>query len=120
MKSNRQVVVDYLDAIAQGANGLVAARNLLADDLDYHDPLLPAATADELIDRLAELDTAAAPIEILEMASSDNTVAVLTEFTMPDDIVVNFTQWFWLRDGKIIKSTVIYDTRPFVEHRPPN
>lgn len=115
MPTNRDVVTSYLDALATGRTGLPAARSLLADDLEYHDPLMAAAGADELIDRLGEVDTAGAPIEILEIVAGGDAVAVLTTFALPSGVPLHFTQWFWVIDGKITRSRVIYDPRPFLE-----
>jgi len=117
MPTNRDIVTSYLDALAS-PGGLGRARDLLADDLEYHDALMGAADADELIDRLRELDTAGAPIEVLEIATGGATVAVLTTFTLPTGAPVHFSQWFWVTDAKISKCRVIYDPRPFLEMRP--
>lgn len=108
------LVREYLDALTAGPDGLAAARELLADDLDYHDPLLPITDADDLISRLEQLDPSTAAIELVEMAAGTDVVAVLTSFTMPMGEQVAFTQWFWIKDGKISRSRVIYDPRPFL------
>lgn len=115
MSTNREIVTSYLDALATGPTGMPAARELLADDLEYHDALMGSAQADELIDQLRELDTSGAPIEILEIATAGDAVAVLTTFTLPSGAPLHFTQWFWVADGKITASRVIYDPRPFLE-----
>ena len=114
MSGNVEVVRSYLDSLAAGPTGLAEARALLADELEYHDPLMTVGTADDLIGQLATLDTANADIEIQEMTEGPGVVAVLTSFGMPGGERLAFTQWFWVEDGRIVRSRVIYDPRPFL------
>ncbi len=119
MSSNTQLVVSYLDALAEGRDSLPRARELLSDDLDYHDPLMAVQSADELIAALDSLDPGGAPIDRIEIAENDSAVAVLTTFALPTGPVF-FTQWFWVDAGKIAKSRVIYDPAPFLEFGNPD
>ena len=114
MTTPTEVVTEYLDSLALGPKGFGRARELLADDLEYHDILMSVDSADGLIAALEQLGTEDAPIELLEMAEGGNTVAVLTTFSLPTG-PVHFTQWFWVVDGRISRSRVIYDPRPFLE-----
>lgn len=115
MASNIDVVVAYLDALAASPPALGDARALLSDDLEYHDALMDAATADQLIAALEQVGTGGAPIERLEIAENGDAVAVLTTFALAPGNLVHFTQWFWIAGGRITASRVIYDPRPFLE-----
>lgn len=115
MANPTEVVRTYLDALTTGSAGLGTARELLADDLEYHDPMMSVDSADELISQLEQLDAEHADIELVEMASGDGVVATLTSFAMPNGERVPFTQWFWVDEAKITRSRVIYDPRPFLE-----
>ena len=55
---------------------------------------------------------------MLAIATAGDAVAVLTKFTLPHGAPLHFTQWFWVTDGKITRSRVIYDPRPFLEMQP--
>lgn len=119
MSSNSDVVVSYLDALNEGRSGLDRARELLSDDLDYHDALMAVQSADELISALDSLDPGGAPIDRLEIAENASAVAVLTTFTLPTGPVY-FTQWFWVEGAQIVRSRVIYDPTSFLAMDPEN
>lgn len=115
MTNPADLVTTYLEALTSGPAGLVAARELLADDLEYHDPLMAVDRADDLIAQLTLMSPETADIELVEVTDRDGVVAVLTTFGMPDGSRLPFTQWFWVEGGKITRSRVIYDPRPFLE-----
>lgn len=115
MTDPAELVRTYLDALTSGPAGLATARELLADDLEYHDPLMAVDRADDLIAQLGQLDAGNADIELVELASGDGVVAVLTSFGMPDGDRVLFTQWFWVDGDEITRIRVIYDPRAFLE-----
>ena len=52
---------------------------------------------------------------MLAIATAGDAVAVPTKFALPDSAPLHFTQWFSVTDGKITRSRVIYDPRPFLE-----
>ena len=111
--SNVETVRTYLEALTAGPDGLTTARGLLADDLEYHDPMMPATTADGLIESLRSMAPHNSRIDLVEIVADGDVVASLTHFEMPDGSKVPFTQWFWLRSGLIQRSQVIYDTAAF-------
>ncbi len=57
------------------------------------------ASPSELIERLREVDTACAPIDILEIVTGNDAVAVLTTFALPEGALLHFAQWFWVADA---------------------
>lgn len=111
--SNVETVRTYLEALTAGPDGLTKARGLLADDLDYHDPMMPVTTADGLIESLRSMAPHESKIDLIEIVGDGDAVAALTHFEMPDGRAVPFTQWFWLESGLIQRSQVIYDTSAF-------
>ena len=111
-----EIVRRYQSSLMSDSDGLKVARSLLADDVDYHDPMMPIADADDLIaqlERLGPLDPEAATL--LEITDRGDVVATLTSFALPTGAEVLFSQWFWIADGRIAKTRVIYDPRPFFE-----
>lgn len=117
MTDPSDLVRTYMEALTSGSAGLATARELLADDLEYHDPMMTVDRADELIAQLEQLNAESADIRLVEMVAADGVVATLTDFAMPNGDRIPFTQWFWVDEGQITKSRVIYDPRPFLEMR---
>jgi len=113
---NAQRIRDYLEALFSGPEGRARARAVLADDLEYHDPMMEARDADDLIEQIeAYGEGGGARNEIREVIADGSRVAALTAFHLPDGRSVSFSQWFWIEEGKIVKIRVIYDPRPFLE-----
>ncbi|MGD2101254.1 MAG: nuclear transport factor 2 family protein [Acidimicrobiia bacterium] len=115
MDNAAEIVRTYLDALTEGPAGLATARELLADDLEYHDPMMSVERADDLIAQLRQINAGNVDIELVELIPGDGVVASLTSFAMPNGERVPFTQWFWVEGAKITRSRVIYDPRPFLE-----
>lgn len=112
MPDHTRLVRDYLEALHSGR--LARARELLADDLVYHDPMMTARDADDLI-RQVEGFGGAANTEIREVVGQGDVVAALTTFRPPQAPAIPFSQWFRIGDGRITSIQVIYDPRPFLE-----
>lgn len=113
---NTHRVRDYLEALFSGPEGRARARAVLADDLEYHDPMMEARDADDLIEQIEGYGEGGGERnEIREVITEGNRVAALTAFHLPDGSSVLFSQWFWIEDGKIAKIQVIYDPRAFLE-----
>ena len=105
----------YLDVATPGP-GLDPdkVRPLLADDYSVEDTLMGAASADEFVEKLRQAAAGGGgSAEVEAVVGDDEVVAALTRFEMGPTHVM-FTQWFWVQDGKLKKSRVIYDPRPFL------
>ena len=90
-------------------------RPLLADDYVVDDALMGAASADAFVAQLRQAAAASGPGvgHVEAVVGNDEVVAALTRFTM-GEVTVLFSQWFWVRDGKLQRSKVIYDPRAFL------
>ncbi|MGD8496544.1 MAG: nuclear transport factor 2 family protein [Gemmatimonadales bacterium] len=114
MNDTIRLIRDYLEAVHGEPDGPARARRLLADDLEYVDPLMTARDADDLI-RQIEQAGGGAETRIEAVVGEGGVGAALTFFRMPGAEPIAFTQWFRIEDGKIASIRTIYDPRPFLE-----
>ncbi|MCP4958808.1 MAG: nuclear transport factor 2 family protein [Actinomycetia bacterium] len=121
---NIQLIRDYLGATVPGQIQLDKVREFLADDVKVDDPLMALEGADAFVAALASTQEAAPPgpegamsSTIQEVVGGDDIVAARVLFEVMG-MTVQFSQWFWIVDGKISRIQVIYDPRPFLEMAP--
>lgn len=115
MNQTTRLIRDYLEAVHGEPDGIGRARRLLADDLEYVDPLMSARDADDLVQQIEQSGGGGAETRIETVVGEDGVGAALTFFRLPGGDPIAFTQWFALEDGKIASIRTIYDPRPFLE-----
>ena len=114
------IVRQYLEVATPGSLDPDRVRPLLADDYSVEDPLMPVSGADAFVDKLRSVagtpGDAGGTVEAV--VGDEGIVCALTRF-QAGPTTIWFSQWFWVEDGKIARSRVIYDPRAFLAMRPP-
>ncbi|MDH3680166.1 MAG: nuclear transport factor 2 family protein [Acidimicrobiia bacterium] len=115
--SNNRLVRDYLAVATPGQLDLDAIRSFLADDVQIEDPLMSISGADGFIEALRSTGTESGGgmrSTVQDVVGDGDVVAARVLFEM-GPMTVQFSQWFWITDGKIARVQVIYDPRAFLE-----
>lgn len=113
--TNTEIIRAYLEVAIPGQLQLDRIREFLADDVKIEDPLMSIDGADEFVGALRALDSGGGMRStVQDVVGSDDVVSARILFEMAGT-TVQFSQWFWLADGKISRVQVIYDPRPFLE-----
>jgi hypothetical protein len=91
---------------------------MLTDDFVADDPLMGESGADAFVAKIRQSASAGGggSTEILTVVGGDEVVAALTRFRS-GQVSVMFSQWFWVRDGKLRRQQAVYDPRPFLALR---
>ncbi|MEL6254867.1 MAG: nuclear transport factor 2 family protein [Bacteroidota bacterium] len=110
--SNVQIVEKFFEGMNDPSK-IQASLDLLTDDYAFKNPLVQLKSKGEFIALAGEIGKAVTGVKLKYIAENDqNEVVVLYEFTSSlPGMESNFaTEWFWLKDSKIIASHMIYDT----------
>lgn len=118
MATNADIVRRYLETMVPGTDRLDEVRTLLADDLEFIDPMMQVADADDLIAQVRRFGSGGDTVvrnRIRHVIAEGDVVAALSEFPGPGGTTLTYAQWFWMRDGRIARIRVVYDPRPFLQ-----
>lgn len=116
--SNNQLVRDYLAVATPGQLDLDMIRSFLTDDVRIDDPLMQTVGADEFIDALGATPSGGGMTSTVQDVVGDGDVVAARVLFEMGPMAVQFSQWFWITDGKIARVQVIYDPRQFLEQGP--
>jgi len=105
--TNRDLALAYLRAFC--AADIDALRPLLAADLRFSGPLHRFASSAEYLEVLAADPPQACGYEILDMAETDDSVAVFWEYRKPGK-PVTIAQLFRIRGERISDILLVFDT----------
>lgn len=112
--SGVSIVRRYFDELFSGRFRPSAAREWLADEFTFHDPLMKADSADDYVAKLRavadELDLRG---ELLQVVGEGEEICAIVSFEGPAG-PMPYAHWFTLREGKIARLQVFYDPRPFL------
>ncbi len=115
--TNTELVRDYLAVATPGRLRLDEIRSFLADDVVIEDPMMTVEGADAFVAALAQTgDDGSGEMTstVQDVVGEGDTVAARVLFEAGGR-TVQFSQWFWIADGRISRIQVVYDTRPFLE-----
>lgn len=111
---NTQLVRDYLDVAIPGQLQLDELRSFLADDVTIDDPLMAIEGADAFVAALEATPSGGDMGAAVQEVIGDGDVVAARVLFQAGDLRVQFSQWFWVTDGRIERIQVIYDPRPFL------
>ncbi|MDW3649313.1 MAG: nuclear transport factor 2 family protein [Bacteroidia bacterium] len=110
--SNIQIVERFFEGMNDPSK-IQASLDLLTDDYAFKNPLVELKSKPEFIALVGEIGKVVTGVKLKHIAENDqDEVVVLYEFTSSlPGMESNFaTEWFWIKDGKIVASHMIYDT----------
>ena len=105
--SNRAIALDYLDAFCSGDLTAVAAT--LADAFSLAGPLGTFDSKRSYIDALRRNPPQAGRLDVIEALEYGDKVAVFYRYLKPGGGRL-IAQLFWLQDGKISKTLLVFDS----------
>ncbi len=109
-----RLVRDYLAVAVPGQLQLDRLRGFLADEVTIDDPLMSIEGADAFVAALEATPTGGDQTStVQDVVGRDDLVAARVRFEA-GGLSVQFSQWFWIADGRIERIQVIYDPRPFL------
>lgn len=107
----RELALAYLEIFCDGAE-LERLRDLLAPDLRFSGPFVAFDSAAEYIESLLHNPPQDCRAEILHVFEQENRVNLIYRFSRPG-LSTLMSQLFEVRDGRIARITLIFDTGPF-------
>ncbi|MEM9565960.1 MAG: nuclear transport factor 2 family protein [Actinomycetota bacterium] len=111
---NTQLIRDYLAVAVPGQLQLDRLRAFLADDVVIDDPLMSIEGADAFVAALEATPSGGDMTStVQDVVAGGDLVAARVHFRA-GELAVQFSQWFWIADGRITRIQVIYDPRPFL------
>lgn len=113
--ANAQLIRDYLEVATPGRLRLDRIREFVADDVTVDDPLMPFDGADAFVEALGRTPSAGGMRSTVQDVVADGDVVAARVLFEMGDLIVQFSQWFWMEGGKIARIQVVYDPRPFLE-----
>ena len=109
--SNLDLVMTYMD-IFYSAEDPRRLADILATDLVFEGPFFHGRSAQEYMDRLSADPPVGCRYELLHSFESGNAVNLIYRF-IKDDIRCTMSQLFEIRDERIARITLIFDSRRF-------
>lgn len=108
--SNQEVVETFLNGFNDPTK-IQASLDLLTDDYEFENPMVHLTSKAEFIGLAVEMGKVLTGVEIQNIASSGEWVAVSYIFKSEiPGLESNFaTEWFKVENGKITESRLIYD-----------
>ena len=84
----------------------------MRDDFHFSGPMMEAHNPEELFAQMKDFGCDFKN-RVLHMIENGQTVAVLVDcdFSRPFQATILMSEWFTVVDGKIVSSTLVYDTR---------
>lgn len=113
--ANQDLIRRYLDVATPGSLDPDSILQFLADDVVIEDTLMPSTGAEAFVAALRQVPSGEGMSASVQHVVADDRVAAARVLFTAGDIEVQFSQWFWIEDGKITRIQVIYDPRPFLE-----
>lgn len=112
MTDSGGVAKTFLRAYYQGDE---TAKQILTDDVSFEGPHASFTGIDSLIASSAHVAESVKRVEINRVFVDDDDVCVLYDVYLLDNELRScaVAQWFVLREGKIARTRVIFDTAPF-------
>lgn len=104
------VVKNYYAAL--DAHDLAKARTIMHDRFRFVGPMMEASSPDDFFSKMQGFDCSFTN-KVVHMVETGNTVGALFDctFTKPFKATIRMSEWFTIEDGKILASTLVYDTR---------
>lgn len=111
---NNELVRNYLDVAVPGRVELERLRTFLADGVTIDDPLMSIEGADAFVAALAATPTGGEMAATVQEVVGHGDVVAARVLFEAGAMTVQFSQWFWIDDGRIERIQVVYDPRPFL------
>lgn len=104
------VVKSYYAAF--DAHDFARARAIMHDRFHFAGPMMEASDPEDFFAKMQGFDCAFTN-KIVHMVEHANTVGALFDctFTKPFKATIRMSEWFTVEGGKILSSTLVYDTR---------
>lgn len=113
--ANQELIRRYLSVASPGSLDPDSVRKFLADDVLIEDTLMPSSGADAFVAALRQVPSGEGMSASVQHVVADDRVGAARVLFQAGEMKVQFSQWFWIEDGKITRIQVIYDPRPFLE-----
>ena len=109
--SNVQIVEKFFEGMNDPAK-IQASLDLLTDDYAFQNPMVKLTSKPAFIALAGEIGKVVTGVNVKHIASNEKgEVVVFYEFlsSLPGMESNYATEWFWLKDGKIVASHMVYD-----------
>lgn len=105
-----EIVRSYYAAF--DSHDMAKARALMHDRFRFVGPMMEAHSPQELFSKMKEFDCAFTN-RMIHMVEDGPTVGALFDctFSRPFQARIRMSEWFTVEGGKILSSTLVYDTR---------
>ena len=111
---NTEIIRQYFKRFFSGKARQSDVRDMVTDDFCFRGPLMRADSADEYVQLVTAMgDEIEMHAEVREIVGQGDVVAALVDFKGPKG-PITYSQWFYLRGGKIAGLEVTYDPRSFL------
>lgn len=108
-----EAALQYINSFFYG--NVSELKNILADDLIFEGPFYKSCSADDYINSLKEDPPGKMNIKILKSYEDKNSACVLYQFSK-ENISTIMAQLFEIKNDKISKITLIFDSKQFEKH----
>lgn len=108
--TNKEAVLTFLNGFNDPSK-IGTSLDLLVEDYKFTNPMVSLNSKAEFISLAQEIGQVLTGVDVLRVAEGDNWVTVMYNFKSAIPGVENnlATEWFKVKDGKIIESTLLYD-----------
>lgn len=117
MSSPSEVMNEYLDAFTSGPDGGEKARGLLADDFEFHGPMLQTSGVDEFLEGASGLGPIVRGYRMIKQVEDGNDVISIYDFLIgapgQDDVAITMSEWATVLDGKLTRSVLLFNVKDF-------
>lgn len=105
-----EVVKNYYAAFDSHDFG--KARSIMHDRFRFVGPMMEASGPDDFFAKMQGFECSFTN-KLLQLVETGNTVGALFDctFTKPFKATIRMSEWFTVEGGKILTSTLVYDTR---------
>ena len=106
--------MDYLTAFC--SNDVSGVEATLGPEFELVGPLFTFESKQDYLSSLANSPAERARFDLIDVLESKSTVSVFYDYRKPSG-TVTVAQLFWLRDSKIVKTLLVFDTTRVKEPR---
>lgn len=108
MTQAKQIVEAYYAAFEK--KDLALARTILHDEFTFDGPMMQASSADDMMDKMKQFDCEYSSTIHQIIADGEHVAVNLTcEMGSPDAVSLDMSEWFTVRDGKVLSSKLFFD-----------
>jgi len=104
----QNIIEAYYEAFEK--KDLALVRTMLDDAFTFDGPMMQASSADDMMVKMKEFDCEYSSTIHRIMVDGDHVAVNLTcSFGSPMEVSVDMSEWFTVRDGKILSAKLFFD-----------